>query len=69
MEEAAMLSRERSDIVCLACGRVLGEIEVRNGALTLVENERPQAFRVVNNQLFCTRCGSMLEGARRGRVG
>lgn len=52
-----MLSRERSDIVCLACGRVLGEIEVRNGALALVENGRPQAFRVVNNQLFCVRCG------------
>jgi hypothetical protein len=52
-----MLSRERSEIVCLACGRVLGEVEVRNGALVLVENGRPRAFRVVNNRLFCTRCG------------
>lgn len=52
-----MLSRERSDIVCLACGRVLGEVEVRNGALVLVQHRRPPAFRVVNNRLFCTRCG------------
>lgn len=52
-----MQRRERADIICIACGRVLGEIECKENRLALVQSERPAMVRVVDGQLFCTRCG------------
>jgi hypothetical protein len=53
----AMSKNERADIICIACGRVLGEVERKEDHLTLVQNERPVLLRVEEGRLFCTRCG------------
>ncbi len=52
-----MVSRERSDIVCMACARILGEVEWRGGALRLVASGRPALFEIVDGRMICGRCG------------
>lgn len=52
-----MQKHEKADIICIACGRVLGEVERRANRLALVQGERPVMLRVVEGRLFCTRCG------------
>jgi hypothetical protein len=52
-----MQKKERADIICIACGRVLGEVERREQGLALIQSERPAMLRVVEGRLFCIRCG------------
>ncbi len=51
------MARERGDIVCLACGRLLGEVEWNGKRLRLVERDVPNQFRLVEKRMVCLRCG------------
>lgn len=52
-----MINKERAEIICLACGRVLGEVERRENQLRLVKSDRPVMMKMVEGRVFCCRCG------------
>jgi hypothetical protein len=51
------MMRERADIICMNCGRTLGEVEQQAGSYRIVDGNASTRFRLVRGQLLCLRCG------------
>ncbi len=52
-----MATNETADIICMNCGRLLGEIAQREAGLMLVKRPGAPILRVANGRLECIRCG------------
>lgn len=51
------MKRDQAEIICMNCGRTLGEVERRQGRFHLVQSERPVLLRVIEGRMMCRHCG------------